>query len=373
MTAVVISGTGIYQPPFTITNAELVASFNAYVEQQNALHADAIAAGTREPLTPSSVEFIEKASGIKQRYVMDKEGILDINRMYPRFKERPDDQLSLMAEIAVDAARKAMAQAGKTGQDIDAVICSSANMQRAYPAMAIEIQQAIGARGYGFDMNVACSAATFALEQAVNAIRSGSATCVLVVNPEITSAHQEWKDRDCHFIFGDVCTATIVERADTATAADQWDVLGSQLATQFSNNIRNNFGFMNRSEDSDPLARDKTFRQEGRKVFKEVVPVAAAHIEAQLAKLSLEPTQVRRYWLHQANQSMNQLVIRKLVGQEPTADLAPLILDEYANTASAGSIIAFHQHRADLQSGDVGVVCSFGAGYSVGSLVVRKR
>mgnify|MGYP000865869426 CR=1 FL=1 len=373
MTAVVISGTGIYQPPFTITNAELVASFNAYVEQQNALHADAIAAGTREPLTPSSVEFIEKASGIKQRYVMDKEGILDINRMYPRFKERSDDELSLMAEIAVDAARKAMAQAGKTGQDIDAVICSSANMQRAYPAMAIEIQQAIGARGYGFDMNVACSAATFALEQAVNAIRSGSATCVLVVNPEITSAHQEWKDRDCHFIFGDVCTATIVERADTATAADQWDVLGSQLATQFSNNIRNNFGFMNRSEDSDPLARDKTFRQEGRKVFKEVVPVAAAHIETQLAKLSLEPTQVRRYWLHQANQSMNQLVIRKLVGQEPTADLAPLILDEYANTASAGSVIAFHQHRADLQSGDVGVICSFGAGYSVGSLVLRKR
>jgi beta-ketodecanoyl-[acyl-carrier-protein] synthase len=373
MTAVVISGTGLYQPPFTITNAELVASFNAYVEQQNALHADAIAAGTREPLTPSSVEFIEKASGIKQRYVMDKEGILDIHRMYPRFKERPDDELSLMAEIAVDAARKAMAQAGKTGQDIDAVICSSANMQRAYPAMAIEIQQAIGARGYGFDMNVACSAATFALEQAVNAIRSGSANCVLVVNPEITSAHQEWKDRDCHFIFGDVCTATIVERADTATAAEQWDVLGSQLATQFSNNIRNNFGFMNRSEDSDPLARDKTFRQEGRKVFKEVVPVAAAHIESQLAKLNFEPTQVRRYWLHQANQSMNQLVIRKLVGQEPTPDLAPLILDEFANTASAGSIIAFHLHRADLQSGDVGVICSFGAGYSVGSLVVRKR
>ena len=373
MTAVVISGTGLYQPPFTITNAELVASFNAYVEQQNALHADEIAAGTRQPLTPSSVEFIEKASGIKQRYVMEKEGILDINRMYPRFKERADDEISLMAEIAVDAARKAMAQAGKTGQDIDAVICSSANMQRAYPAMAIEIQQAIGAGGYGFDMNVACSAATFALEQAVNAIRSGSATCVLVVNPEITSAHHEWKDRDCHFIFGDVCTATIVERADTATAADQWDVLGSQLATQFSNNIRNNFGFMNRSEDSDPLARDKTFRQEGRKVFKEVVPVAAAHIEAQLAKLSLEPTQVRRYWLHQANQSMNQFVIRKLVGEEPSADLAPLILDEFANTASAGSIIAFHQHRADLQSGDVGVICSFGAGYSVGSLVLRKR
>ncbi len=373
MSAVVISGTGLYQPPHTITNDELVASFNAYVDDWNAEHAQEIEAGTVQPLVHSSSEFIEKASGIKQRYVIDKEGILDPKRMYPRFQERPDDQISLMAEIAVDAANKALVAAGKTGADVDAVICSSANMQRAYPAMAIEIQQALGAKGYGFDMNVACSAATFALEQAVNAVRSGSAKCVLVVNPEITSAHQEWKDRDCHFIFGDVCTATIVERADTATSKDQWEVLGTQLATQFSNAIRNNFGFMNRSEDSDPKARDKTFRQEGRKVFKEVVPVAAAHIEQQLHGLQLEATQVRRFWLHQANQSMNQLVIKRLVGAEPLADLAPLILDEYANTASAGSIIAFHLHRADLKSGDVGVICSFGAGYSVGSLVLKKR
>ncbi|WP_290872615.1 beta-ketoacyl-ACP synthase III [Aquabacterium sp.] len=373
MSSVVISGTGLYQPPHIITNAELVASFNAYVEKFNAEHAAEIEAGTVTALSPSSVEFIEKASGIKQRYVMDKAGILDVDRMYPRLQPRADDQLSLMAEIAVEAAKKAMAAAGKQGSDIDAVICSSANMQRAYPAMAIEVQQAIGARGYGFDMNVACSAATFALEQAINAVRSGSASCVLVVNPEITSAHQEWKDRDCHFIFGDVCTAVIVERGETATAADQWEVLGSQLATQFSNNIRNNFGFMNRSEDSDPLARDKTFRQEGRKVFKEVVPIAAAHIEAQLASLQREPSQVRRFWLHQANQGMNQLVIKKLINAEATQDVAPLILDEYANTASAGSIIAFHTHRADLVSGDVGVICSFGAGYSVGSVVLRKR
>ncbi|MDO9238030.1 MAG: beta-ketoacyl-ACP synthase III [Aquabacterium sp.] len=373
MSAVVISGTGLYQPPYTITNAELVASFNAYVDRYNTQHASEIESGALTALTYSSEEFIEKASGIKQRYVIDKEGVLDPSRMYPRFVERADDQLSLMAEIAVDAAKKAMAQAGKKGEDIDAVICSSANMQRAYPAMAIEIQQAIGARGYGFDMNVACSAATFALEQAVNAVRSGSAKCVLVVNPEITSGHQAWTDRDCHFIFGDVCTATIVERADTATAADQWEVLSTQLATQFSNNIRNNFGFLNRSEDSDPLARDKTFRQEGRKVFKEVVPIAAAHIEGQLASIKLEPTNVRRYWLHQANKSMNQLVIKKLIAAEVTQDVAPLILDEYANTASAGSVIAFHLHRADLVKGDVGVICSFGAGYSVGSLVLRKR
>ena len=372
MHSVVISGTGLVRPPHCITNAELVESFNRYVDQQNSRYATEIAAGERQPLQHSSVEFIEKASGIKQRYVFDKAGVLDPERMCPHYPERGDGELSLMAEIAVQAAQQALAQAGKQGADVDAVYCAASNMQRAYPAMAIEIQQALGAGGYGFDMNVACSSATFAIEQAVNAVRAGTAKCVLVVNPEVTSGHQAWIDRDCHFIFGDVCTAVLIERADLARGSDNWEVLGTRLATQFSNNIRNNFGFLNRSEDSDPNARDKTFRQEGRKVFKEVVPIAAAHIEGHLASLQLAPAAVRRFWLHQANEGMNQLVIKRLVG-EATPDRAPLILDAFANTASAGSIIALHQHRADLAKGDVGVVCSFGAGYSVGSVVLRKR
>ncbi|MCO5111719.1 MAG: beta-ketoacyl-ACP synthase III [Burkholderiaceae bacterium] len=373
MHSVVISGTGLYQPPYTISNAELVDIFNRYVDEQNTLHAGEIAAGTRPALPYSSVEFIEKASGIQQRYVIEKSGLMDPARMCPRLTERPDDQLSLMAEIGVDAAQKALAAAGRTGAQVDAVLCAASNMQRAYPAMAVEIQQALGAGGYGFDMNVACSSATFAIEQAVNAVRTGSARCVLVVSPEITSGHHAWRDRDCHFIFGDVCTAVIVERADDATSPDQWEVLGTRLVTQFSNNIRNNFGFLNRAEDSDPDARDKTFRQEGRKVFKEVVPMAAAHIESHLAALEQSPSAVRRFWLHQANQSMNDLIVRKMLGTQPHGDVAPLILDEFANTASAGSIIAFHRHRADLAAGDLGVICSFGAGYSVGSVVVRKR
>jgi beta-ketodecanoyl-[acyl-carrier-protein] synthase len=372
MTDVVISGTGLFRPPHVISNAELVQAFNAYADLQNELHAEAIAAGTRSALVHSSVEFIEKASGIKQRYVLEKDGVLDPRRMKPRFAPRADDQLSLMAEIAVAAAQQALAAAGRQGHEIDAVLCAAANMQRAYPAMACEIQAAVGAQGYGFDMNVACSSATFAIEQAANAVRSGSARRVLVVNPEITSAHLEWRDRDCHFIFGDVCTALIVERADEAVSAERWQVLGTRLVTQYSNNIRNNAGFINRCEDTDPDARDKTFMQEGRKVFKEVVPMAAAHIEAHLAALHFEPTQVRRFWLHQANLGMNQLVLKKLVGQDVGDDLAPIILSEYANTASAGSIIAFHEHRADLRAGDLGVICSFGAGYSIGSVLVKR-
>jgi beta-ketodecanoyl-[acyl-carrier-protein] synthase len=372
MNRVVISGTGLCIPSQVITNDELVASFNAYAQSFNAQHAASISAGEVEPLQESSVEFIEKASGIRQRYVLDKAGVLDPKRMFPHLLPRPNDQLSLMAEIAVAAASQAMQTAGKKAADIDAVICAASNMQRAYPAMAVEIQNALGIDGYGFDMNVACSSATFGIEQAVNSIKVGGARAVLVVNPEITSAHLNWQDRDCHFIFGDVGTAVLVENAAMARPGS-WEVLGTKLATHYSNNIRNNFGFLNRCEDADPAGRDKLFVQEGRKVFKEVCPMAADHIAGHLASLGISPTEgVRRYWLHQANLTMNQLISRKLLGQMPSADLAPVILDEFANTASAGSIIAFHRHHEDLGSGDVGVICSFGAGYSIGSIVIRR-
>ena len=371
MQRVAISSTGLFTPPETITNAELVQSFNQYVELENAAHAQAIAAGTHSALTPSSVEFIEKASGIKRRYVMEKSGVLDPQRMRPRLQRRADEELSLMAEIGVKAAQDALRAAGKTAADVDGLICAAANMQRPYPAMGVEIQTALGIAGWAFDMNVACSSATFGLEMAVNAVRCGQARAVLVVSPEITSGHLAWKDRDCHFIFGDVCTAILVERLELAPAG-AFEVLGTKLFSQFSNTIRNNAGFLSRAEDRDPEDRDQLFRQEGRKVFKDVCPLAAEHITTHLAAHDLQPTAMRRFWLHQANLGMNQLIARKLLGRDATLEEAPVILDEFANTASAGSIIAFHRHRADVQSGETGVICSFGAGYSIGSVVVRK-
>src|SRR5674476_1202827 len=81
---------------------------------------------------------------------------------------------------------------------------------------------------------------------------------------------------------------------------------------------------------------------------------------------------VRRFWLHQANLAMNQLIGRRLLGRDATSDEAPVILDEFANTASAGSIIAFHRHHDDFKAGEVGVISSFGAGYSIGSVVLRR-
>ncbi len=373
MTDIVISGTGLFTPPESISNAELVASLTVATEHWNEQHADEIAAGVIEARPPPDEEFIYRASGIRSRFVMEKSGVLDPERLRPRLELRSEDQLGLQAEMALPAVEEALAAAGRTGADVDAIIVGCSNLQRAYPAVSIEIQQAIGASGWAYDMNVACSSATFSIQAAVDALRGGSASCALVINPEITSGHNNFELRDFHFIFGDACTAVVLERADDAVGPEQWRILGTKLATQFSNNIRNDFGFLNSSEVGERDPHELIFRQQGQRVFKEVCPMVSKHIIDHLGELGLDPDSVRRFWLHQANLKMNQLIARGVLGRIPDTDEAPVILDQYANTSSAGSVIAFHLHHDGLAPDEIGVLCSFGAGYSVGSVVLERH
>ncbi|MCP4598392.1 beta-ketoacyl-ACP synthase III [Neptuniibacter sp.] len=371
--SVVISGTGLWTPEHSISNEELVSAYNGFAEKFNRENATQIQSGELAAKPLSSAEFITKASGIENRYVYRKEGILNIDRMRPYIEPRSNEELSHQAEMAKKAALKALEAANKKSEDVDAVIVACSYTQRSYPAIAIEVQNELGIQGVGFDMLVACSAATFALQRAYEMITAGTAGCVLVINPELTSPQNNWRDRDSHFIFGDVATATILETASSCNSEHSYEVLSCKAVTQFSNNIRSNFGYLSYAEDSDPFGADKFFIQNGRKVFKEVCPMAAEHITQQLQGLEIENTQVKRWWLHQANINMNLLIGKKLLGRNASAEEAPIVLDQYANTASAGSLIAFNLNHKDMQSGDTGVLCSFGAGYSIGSLVLRKR
>lgn len=371
--SVVISGSGVWNPPHTITNEELVDSYNAYATKFNAENAASIEDGNTQEMPLSSAPFIEKASGIKQRYIYIKDGALDIDRMRPRIPKRSDDELSHQADLALHAAKIALEDANKPASDIDAVIVSCAYTERAYPAIAIEVQNALNIEGFSFDMLVACSAATFALQRAYEMVKAGTAKCVLVINPELTSPQVNYKDRDSHFIFGDVSTAVVIESSETCQSKHSYDILGTKAVTQFSNNIRSNFGYISHAIDDEVFNPDNLFHQNGRGVFKEVCPMAAKHIEEHLDALGYKPEDLTRWWLHQANINMNLLISKRLLGRAATLEEAPIVLDEYANTASAGSIIAFTKYNKDLASGSVGVICSFGAGYSIGSLVIKKR
>lgn len=373
MNKVVISGAGVYTPPEKISNEELVASFNAYVRRDNELHHKEIATGTREALLESSVDFIVKASGIKNRHVINKSGILDINIMCPIIPERGDEEMSIQAEVAVAAAKQALQNANRTPAEIDAVICSVTNLERPYPSISIEVQKALGIKGYGFDMSMACSSVTFGIQAATTAIQSGQANCVLLINPEIITSQVNFRDRESHFIFGDVATAMIIERAEHCKADNAFEIIDIKLHTEFSNNVRCNFGFINRSERAAGAPfEDKLFTQQGRKVFKEVVSLVATLINEHLNTCKIKPSEFKRLWLHQANSNMDRLIATKILGYEPPADIMPVILDEYANTGSGGIAVVFHEYHRDLKVGDLGLMCSFGAGYSIGNIILKK-
>ena len=366
-TGVSITGHGVWHPDNVLTNDELVAGFNEFVRRHNAKHPE-------NQLKESSSEFIEKASGIKRRYVHDKTGLVDPERMCPNIKDRPEDQLSVQAEYAVNAAKRALEVAGRHGEEVDLVVLGASNLQRLYPALAIEVQDALGAHGFGFDVSIGCSAATGAAQLACQAVRTGQAQCALVVVPELTTGHMNWRERDSHFIFGDASVSLVIEPTAKAKPGS-WEILSVEMLSKWSaSTIRNNRGYLDRCDpETEHDETSKLFHQQGRKVFKEVVPMAETFIKNHLAKHDLAPTQIARYWLHQANGPMNQLIAKRVLGREATREEAPIILDEFGNTASAGSLIAFSRHNADLPAGSYGVMASFGAGYSLGSLLLQRQ
>ncbi len=365
-TGTAITGHGVWHPDTILNNDELVVAFNEFVRRHNARNPD------KPQLKESSSEFIFKASGIKNRYVEDKTGLLDPERMCPNIADRPHDALSMQAEYAVNAAKRALAKAGKTGEDVDLVVLGASNLQRLYPAISIEVQEAVGARGWGLDMSLGCSAATGATIVASQAIQAGTATCALVVVPELTTPHMNWRERDSHFIFGDASVALVIEKADRAKPGS-WEILSTRMQSKWSHNaIRNNRGYLDRCDPTTENDDTKLFHQQGRKVFKEVVPMASKFIKEHLESHNLAPQQIARYWLHQANEKLNSVVAEWVLGRPATREESPIILDEYGNTASAGSLIAFSLHNEDLARGSYGVMCSFGAGYSLGSLMLQR-
>ncbi len=373
MHRVQISGTGLFTPSESISNSELVDSYNKFVDEYNAKNQKEIENGSILPIEKSSVEFIEKASGVKSRFVQNKSGILDTSFMRPKLRERSEEELSNLAEMGVAAAKEAIENSGISLADLGAVIVACSNLERPYPAIAIEIQNALGIKGFAFDMNVACSSATFGIQTIYDMIKSGSIKSALMINPEICSGHLNFRDRDCHFIFGDVATAVVLERIDDDNQKNNsYEIIGTKLLTEFSNNIRNNYGFLNTSSPDGVGKSDKLFHQNGRKVFKEVVPKVSSLIKEHLEECEIPVENIKGMYLHQANENMNKLISKYVLGHEAEKDLAPVVLDEYANTSSAGSIIAFHKHNQSLNKDDLAIICSFGAGYSVGNVIVRK-
>lgn len=289
-------------PKEIISNEELASSFNKYAEKFNKENYERIKSGEVEAVERSDPDFIFKASGIRKRHVINKDGILNIDVMRPVVKGRDDDDMSLQCEMAVKAARRALKKAHKKASEIDAVIVACSNMQRPYPAIAIEVQKALNICGWGYDMNAACSSAVFGINAAVGSIKNNLAKSILVIVPEMYTGHLNFRDRKSHFIFGDATAAVVVELWQYCNNARAYKIIEGRLQTLFSNNIRNNSGFLNYCESKNKI---NLFTQNGKAVREEVVPLAASHIIGHLNDLNICPSNLKRLWLHQSNSNMN--------------------------------------------------------------------
>lgn len=368
---IIISGSGVYHPPESISNEELVSSYNKFANLFNRQNAEAIKDHHVRPVELSTAEYIEKVSGIKSRYVIEKAGILNPEVMHPIIEERDDERLSLQAEMGLNASIKALQVANKSANDIDAILLASSSLQRPFPATAIEIQQALGVTGFAYDLNVACASASFAIDAATNLLLADKARAVLVINPEICSAYLNFKARDSHFILGDAATALVLEKPKTFRGDRAYKIKSSKLWTSYSNNVRNNFGFLGRLNPQSLWQDDKLFYQNGKKVFKEVSLAVCEKLANHLQGDNLSVDELAMFWMHQANLNMNHFIIKKLAGNN-ALDRCPIILDEFANTASCGAIIAFNKTHHNLNLGDHGLLSSFGAGYSIGSILLQR-
>jgi beta-ketodecanoyl-[acyl-carrier-protein] synthase len=356
-TRVAITGSGFHVPAGTVTNAELCLAFNAWADANG--------------MERSSPEFIERASGILERRLVDREGVLDPERMRPEIPERPDGELALQAEFALDAAKPALERAGLSGEDIDLVVVGASAIQRPYPAIAIEVQHALGAAGFAYDVLVGCSAGGFGVQLAAQAVANGSARRALVCVPEIPSAYANFRERSSHFILGDASVALVIEPV-TSARGPAFEIVASECLTRYSTNVRNNGGFLNRGAPSRRDEPDKLFYQNGRGVYKDITRLVPTFVGAQLAKLGLAPADVSRYWLHQANRAMLDTIAERLLKEPWDETRVPLPLARYGNTAAAGALLSFAQNHADLEVGAYGVICAFGAGYSLSCQIVRK-
>ncbi len=368
---VAIGGIGVEIPPASISNEELVDTYNTWVEAENAKRA----MRGEEPLPRSDADFIVQASGIRRRHVYEREGILDPNRMAPHIPARGDDELSVMAEFGLKAAQKALAHAEVSPGDVDLVICSAAHHQRPYPAVGIEIQQALGTQGAAFDMGLGCSSALAGLHVATNLVRTGAHRRVLVITPELITGLLNFRDRQTHFIFGDASVAVLVEGMEEGEERPgRFEIVDTRSWTQFSNNIRTNFGFLARLSQDNPSVLEmegNMIKQVGNKVFKEVTVAGHQFIVDFLAEHGHTPRTIRRFWLHQANARMNAMILKLAFGKEVGQDRAPTVLERLGNTAAAGAIVALKENHEDMHAGDFGLLCAFGAGYSIGGALLR--
>lgn len=312
-----IIGTGRAHPAKVVTNAML------------------------EQFLDTSDEWIKERTGISERRVITSEKLED---------------------LAAEASRLAIEDAGIEAKDIDYIICSNVVNEYVTPALSCIVQGKIGAKCACVDLNAACSGFVYALDMADDRIRSGKAKNILVVAAEEPTRMVDWSDRGTCVLFGDGAGAVVVTGGK--------GMIGSRLTTASKTDC---LYYERKLEPTPYITKEESaapMYMNGREVFKTAVLSSSYDIKRLLDKAGLKPANVKYYLLHQANMRIIEAIANQL-----QLDLSyfPYNVDRCGNTSSASVALLLDElHRAGkLQNGDKLVMSAFGAGFTTGACIIE--
>ncbi len=317
----VVKGVGHYLPARTVENSEFEATLD------------------------TTDEWIRTRSGIERRHFA-AEG-------------------ETTSDLATHAANAALADAGLTGADIDAIILATSTADNTFPSAATMVQAKIGnTTGYAFDIQAVCAGFVFALSQANALILSGQASRVLVIGAETFSRIMDWTDRGTCVLFGDGAGALILEAAPgNGDSADR-----GILATDLNSDGR----YRDLLYVDGGVATQNTgvLRMQGKEVFRHAVEKLAQTAHTALDKVGLSADDVDWVVPHQANIRIIQSTAKKLgVGM----DRVVVTVQDHGNTSAASIPLALSVGVANgkIKRGDLVVTEAIGGGLAWGAVVLR--
>jgi 3-oxoacyl-[acyl-carrier-protein] synthase III len=320
----ILAGCGGYLPERVVTNDELSRTVD------------------------TSDEWIRERTGIRQRHFAGKH--------------------ETAAFMGTAAARAALADAGATAGDVDAIILATSTPDQAFPATALRVQAQLGVtRGFGFDLSAACAGFVYGLSIADGMIRSGQARGILVIGSEVYSRILNWQDRGTCVLFGDGAGAVFLRVRDDEGGRDDYrrGVLSTHIHAQGTlGDILYVDGAVGQRDKPGHLVMN------GREVFRHAVTRLAEAVEEALAANGLTHADVDWLVPHQANRRIIDAMGRKL---KLPPERVVVTVDRHANTSAASVPLALAEARADgrICAGDLVLLEALGGGLAWGSALVR--
>ncbi len=267
-----------------------------------------------------------------------------------------------LEDLAAEASRLAIADAGLKPSDIDYIICSNVVNEYITPSLSCIVQGAIGAKCACVDVNAACSGFIYALDMADDRLKSGKAKNILVIAAEEPTRMVDWSDRALCVLFGDGAGAVVVTQGD--------GLICSRLTTTSKIDCLH---YVRRLEPTPYITKEEysaPMYMNGKEVFKTAVLSSSRDIKMLLDEAGLKPSDIKYYVLHQANMRIIEAIANWL-----KLDMShfPTNVERCGNTSSASVPLLLDEmaREGKLQRGDKILMSAFGAGFTTGACILE--